>query len=184
MGKLGFCLALQFGNDSLRKHFSQLNTPLVEGVYLPDCPLRKDGVFIESDELTECRRGKLLEENRIRGTIAFEDAVGHETVRRSFRFNLIRSFSKGERLRLRANVGDEDIMVTAERIKRLDECDEIARDESRALMDQLIEGMLAIGAGFAPINWPRREVHFLSIESHVFAIALHRELLEIRRKAL
>ena len=43
-------------------------------------------------------------------------------------------------------------MVPAQRVQRLDEGDEVARDEPRALVNELIERMLAVRAGLAPID--------------------------------
>ena len=45
--------------------------------------------------------------------------------------------------------------MPAERVERLGEADEVAGDQPRALVDQLIEGMLAVGAGLAPIDRAR-----------------------------
>ena len=42
--------------------------------------------------------------------------------------------------------------MLAERVERLAERDEVARNEPRALVDQLIEGVLAVGARFSPVN--------------------------------
>ena len=49
--------------------------------------------------------------------------------------------------------------MPAERIQRLRERDEVARNEPRALMDQLVERMLAVGAGFAPVDRAGGVVH-------------------------
>ena len=40
--------------------------------------------------------------------------------------------------------------MLGERAKRLAEADEVARDELRALVDQLVERVLSVGAGLAP----------------------------------
>ena len=50
-------------------------------------------------------------------------------------------------------------------------------------MNQLVEGMLAVGAGFAPVNRPGLVIHFFPVERDVFAVALHRQLLQIGGKA-
>ena len=73
--------------------------------------------------------------------------------------------------------------MASERSERLAEGDEITRDEARPLMNQLIEGMLAVGARFAPIDRAGFAIHFLPGERNVLAVALHRELLEIGGKA-
>ena len=41
-----------------------------------------------------------------------------------------------------------------ERVERLREADEVARDQPRALVDQLVEGVLAVGARLAPEDRP------------------------------
>src|ERR1700733_3643775 len=74
-------------------------------------------------------------------------------------------------------------MIT-ERVECVDETDEIARDEFRPLVDQLIERVLAIGTGLAPVDWPGLIVNLLPLERHVLAIALHGQLLEIGGEAL
>src|SRR5207244_2347259 len=64
------------------------------------------------------------------------------------------------------------------------ETDEVARNNFRALMDELIERMLAVGAGLAPINRPGLIVDWRALERDVLAIRFHRELLQIGGKAL
>ena len=51
-------------------------------------------------------------------------------------------------------------------------------------MDQLIEGMLAVGARLAPIDRAGVVVDPRAVERHMLAVALHGELLEIGGKAL
>src|SRR5664279_3575236 len=51
-------------------------------------------------------------------------------------------------------------------------------------MDELIERMLAVRSGLAPINRPGVAADLLAAQGHVLAVAFHRELLQIRRKAL
>lgn len=72
-------------------------------------------------------------------------------------------------------------MVAAKCVKRLDKCDDVAGDKLRSLMDQLIEGMLAIGAWLCPGGRPRLVGDLRSIEHHMFAAALHRKLLKVYR---
>jgi len=44
-------------------------------------------------------------------------------------------------------------------------------------MDELIEGMLAVGSRLAPINRSGRVVHLGPVESDVLSVAFHRQLL-------
>jgi hypothetical protein len=51
-------------------------------------------------------------------------------------------------------------------------------------MDQLVKRMLTIGARLPPVDWPGLEGDLSSIKRDVFAVALHRQLLEVGREAL
>ena len=50
-------------------------------------------------------------------------------------------------------------------------------------MNQLIEGMLAVGSRLAPVDRARVVSHALPLERHVLAVALHGELLEVGGEA-
>lgn len=79
----------------------------------------------------------------------------------------------------------------ANRIQRLHGRDEIGRNKTRSLMDQLIESMLPVRPWLAPNNRPRRVAHTIAITkiflrilikplpSNVFSVALHVALLEV-----
>src|SRR5689334_12623419 len=69
-------------------------------------------------------------------------------------------------------------MVT-KRLDGLGEADEVAWDETRALVDQLIEGVLPVGSRFAPVHRARLVAHARAVNADALAIALHGELLEI-----
>ena len=56
------------------------------------------------------------------------------------------------------------------------------RVNGSALMQQLIKRMLSIGASLAKQNWTGNIVNLLAITGYRFAIALHVELLQIRRQ--
>ena len=51
-------------------------------------------------------------------------------------------------------------------------------------MDQLIEGVLAVGSRLAPVDGPGLVVDLGPVERDVLAVALHRQLLQIGREAL
>src|SRR5262245_12661352 len=75
-------------------------------------------------------------------------------------------------------------MMPAERVERLTKPDEITWDQPRSLMNQLVKRMLTVGSRLAPIDGSRIVVDFFTIESYMFAVAFHRQLLQISRKAL
>src|ERR1700678_2634153 len=67
--------------------------------------------------------------------------------------------------------------------QRLAKSDQIARDQLRSLMDELVERMLSIRPRLAPDNRSGLIVHALPLEINMLAVALHLELLQIRGKA-
>ena len=60
------------------------------------------------------------------------------------------SLAESERLGLSEHVRHQQVMLMRQRAQRLHEADEIARDQLRPLMDQLVERMLAVRARARP----------------------------------
>ena len=114
--------------------------------------LHEDAVLVERDQLAERGRRQLVEQQRVRRPVAFEHPVRHEPVRRAFGFDFAGRLAERQRFALREHVGDQDVVMRAQRVERLDEGDEVARNQPRALMDQLVERVLAVGAGLAPVD--------------------------------
>src|SRR5215469_2544929 len=100
--------------------------------------------------------------------------MGHKPVRCAFGFDLLRRLAKGQCLGLRKHVGQKNVVVTTEWVERLVERYEVARNESRSLMDQLVKRMLAVCSRLTPINGAGITGYFCTIECNMFAIALHR----------
>ena len=75
-------------------------------------------------------------------------------------------------------------MVVADRVQRLAEADQVDRDQLRALVDQLVEAVLAVRARLAPEDGAGLVVDSAAVERHVLAVRLHRELLEVGGEAL
>lgn len=67
---------------------------------------------------------------------------------------LVRSLARHQRLGLGEEVRQQNgvVFAAADRVLRLGGCDEVAGDEAGALVDELVEGMLAVGPRFAPDN--------------------------------
>src|SRR5262249_61127326 len=75
-------------------------------------------------------------------------------------------------------------MMSSKRIERLSERDEVARNKTRPLMDQLVERVLTVCSRLSPVNRSGRMNDCRSIYSDMFAVALHRQLLQIGRETL
>jgi len=103
-------------------------------------------VFVQCDELPQRRRSQLLQEDHAGRTVAFECSVWRQPCGCAIDLDFLGRFSESQRLCLGKHVGQEQVVVAAERVKRLNKPDEVAGDELGPLMNQLVEGMLAIGA--------------------------------------
>ena len=75
-------------------------------------------------------------------------------------------------------------MVESHGIECLGRSEEIAGDELGALVDELIEGVLPIGAGFAPDNRAGAPSDGFTISIYAFAVAFHIPLLKVGGKAV
>src|SRR5271165_6653815 len=179
MVELRFCFALKFRDDALRKNLSQLDAPLVERINIPNCTLCEDGVFVKCHQFAQGFRCQSFSQDRVRRTIALEDPVRDEPLWCAFSLHLFGGLTKCQRLGLRADIGDQHVMMPAERIERLRKSDEVARDEPGSLMNQLVERVLTVGSRFAPVDGTGLVAHSLPVERDMLAIAFHRQLLKI-----
>ena len=75
-------------------------------------------------------------------------------------------------------------MVVAQRVQRLAEADQVDRDQHRALVDELVEAVLAVGARLAPEHRAGVVVHVLPGQRDVLAVGLHGQLLQVGREPL
>src|SRR6202035_3985978 len=184
MAELWLGLALELGGDALGQNLAEFDAPLIERIDVPNGALGEHAVLVERNQLSQRRRGQSVHQDGVGRSVAFENPVRNKPIWRAFGLYLLGRFSEGERLGLRKDVRQQHIVMPAERVERLSESDEVTGDEPGALMDQLIEGVLAIGSRLAPIDRAGVSVHRRSIEPHMFAVALHRQLLEISRETL
>ena len=118
------------------------------------------------------------------GRLPSNTRCGTTVVGRSLGPHLLLGLAERERLGLREDVRHEDVVVVAERVQRLAEPDEVDRDELRALVDELVEAVLAVRPGLAPEDGARLVVDGAPVERDVLAVRLHRQLLEVRGEAL
>src|SRR4029077_1331776 len=136
-------------------------------------------MLVESHQFAQRFWGEPLRHNRIGWAIAFEDSMWNQPVRRALRLHLLGCLTEGKSLSLGENVGKQHVVMPAKPIKRLDECDEVARDKPRPLMDQLVKRVLSVCARLSPVDRTSVAGDGFPIECDVFAVALHRQLLEI-----
>src|SRR5882724_11274767 len=138
MAESGLRLALKFRDDALGQHFAQLNPPLIERIDVPDNALCEDAVLIKSDELAERFRREPFGDERIRRAVALEDAMRHKPIRRAVSLDLLGRLPEGQGFGLSEHVCQEYVVVPAKRVERPVERYEVAWNESRSLMNQLV----------------------------------------------
>lgn len=133
--------------------------------------------YPSTNERSEVERGDLLDNDGVGGFVADENLVrldfgnvgsGHAGFLKLCLDHLGR-LAERQRLRLRQEVGQQDLMVEAgtHRVVRLCRRDEVARDQTGALMDQLVEGVLAVCARLAPHDRTSAVVHWLATAGDV-----------------
>src|SRR6266576_1406099 len=103
----------------------------------------------------------------------------HEPIRRALSFDLVGRLTEGQGFGLSEHVGQEHVVVPPKPIERLVKRYEVTWNEPRSLMNQLVERVLAICAWLAPVDRTGIVGDFAAVEGDVFAVALHRQLLEI-----
>jgi hypothetical protein len=184
MLKPGRGCAFQLWHNSLCEGFPQLDAPLIEGIDVPDHPLGKNTVFVESNESTQHSGRKPLRQYGVRGPVPLKHTMRYQPIRRALSLDFLRRFAKGKGFGLREHIGHQQVMMPAQSGQWLSERDEIARNEPRALMNELVERVLAVGAGFPPKDRAGIIGDPLAFAGDTLAVALHRQLLKVRREPL
>src|SRR5438046_1897296 len=75
-------------------------------------------------------------------------------------------------------------MMAANRVQWPAKCDEVAGDEARPLVDQLVERVLAVGSRLPEVDGARVTRYATSVEHNLFSVALHGQLLQVGWKTL
>ncbi|KAG5457635.1 MAG: hypothetical protein BJ554DRAFT_2295, partial [Olpidium bornovanus] len=134
------------------------------------------------------RRIDLVDHDGIRRAVAGEGLVHDEAgavfrahparggVLRKLIPHLVGRLSQHEGFGLREEVREQNGVVEAagDRVVRSDGGDEVTRDELGALVDQLVERVLAVRAGLAPDDGPRGVVPDLgTCPSHPLSVRFH-----------
>ena len=152
--------ALQLRQDRLGQLLAQLHAPLVERVDAPDHALREDLVLVHREQHAQRPRRQLLEQDRVRRPVARERLLRHQRLEllRPAASSLASSArtSSGVLPFISASVCAKKLLTAGcgwcspMRVVRLDRGQEVARDQLRPLVDELVEGVLAVRARLAP----------------------------------
>ena len=187
---VGRAFALQFRQDCVGQLLAQLHAPLVKGIDVPDHALHEHLVLIQRQQRAQhLRRHAPIEQAGAR-PVAGKNLVGQQFFQRLTAQALLFQFSASlhlgladhQRLGLGQAIGQQDRVMIADRVGAVRRCQEIRRHQMRALMQQLVEGMLAIVAQTTPQDRSSLDRYRLAFAVDRLAVALHVQLLQIVRQ--
>ena len=145
-------------------------------------------MLVQGDQLAERERGQCHAEDRRGRAVAGEHAGRDDVLRRALSAHLVSGLAERERLGLREEVAQEQLVhvlvAVLGRVRGVDERDEVGRNQLRALVDQLVEGVLAVGARLAPEDLAGVGGDRGAVPTHGLAVGFHGQLLQIRREAV
>ena len=131
-------------------------------------------MLVHRDQPPERKRRELVEEDRRRGPVPLEPPVRLGRVGQAVH----------QGLGLREEVRQQHVVMLVHRVVAANGGDEVAGDQPRSLVDQLIERVLAVGSRLAPDDGAGAVVDALAGAVHALAVRLHVALLEVRREAV
>jgi len=185
-------IVLELRENLVCQLFSKFHTPLVITKEVPNDSLHKDFVFIHSDETSQGTWGDFFYEDRVCGLVSLENTIGKKKFNLflafscclHFRNDFFLGFSVHQSLCLSEEVGKQEFMMIADGVVCLGGSDEITGDKFCSLMNQLIEGMLTVGAWFSPDDGTCLVGDRFATAINALAIAFHVSLLEVCWEAM
>mmetsp|Transcript_12616 Transcript_12616/g.31058 ORF Transcript_12616/g.31058 Transcript_12616/m.31058 type:complete len:200 (-) Transcript_12616:154-753(-) len=169
----------------LGQYLSELNTPLIERINLPNKPFDRSAMLKYGQELAQAVSVQLWQEHGGRRPIAREDFVWYQLFCNPLSTNFLCGLAVCQSIRLSKEVAHQLFVIRngfpieCNWLLALHTADEIGGHHT-ALMHQLVERVLPIGSRFTKVNWAGRKRKFRSIESYAFPITLHVHLLNVR----
>ena len=152
---LSIALLIEFLENLLGQHLAQLDTPLVKAVDVPDGALGEGQMFVVDDQRTQLSgTNDAADQDGSGGPVAQESLVGDEFFGSAFGPDFLVGLANHESLSLGKVVGGKHLLVKVigDGVVRLGGEDEVGGDELGALVDELEEGVLSVGAGFTKDN--------------------------------
>jgi len=171
--------AAQAGGEAASQLFAEFDTPLVEGIEIPQHAEAEHLVFVEGDQLAERERRQFGQDDGGRWLVAGEGAVGQQGFRDAGLAGFFLGLAESQGRRLGQAVGEQTAVVAGQRKVGFAEGDEVAGDQFAALVQQLEKGVLAVGAGRAPEDGSGGDVDRQALAVDVLAVAFHLQLLQV-----
>ena len=145
-------------------------------------------MLVQSDELAQSVRVELGAKDAGGRTVALEAASRHDPLGRALGAHLVGRLAKGQGLGLRQEVAQEQLMhvlaLALDGVGAVGKGNEVGRHGLGALVNELVEGMLAVGARLAPEDLAGAAGHGAAIPADALAVGLHGQLLQVRGEAM
>jgi len=175
---------VELRKDILRQNLPELDAHLIEGINTPNNPLCKYFMLVQNNQRPQRRRRQLREQYRVRWAVPFKHLALDQGLARpgsELLADLVLGLSERERLGLREEVGEEDAVMlgVGNGVVCGGRRQEVGGDELGSLVQELIEGVLAVGAGCAPDDGARLVVDALATFGDGFTVGFHVSLLEV-----
>lgn len=137
--------------NPLGQRLPQLHAPLIERIDVPDRALGESDMLVVSDERPQGRGRDLLRKDGRGRSITQEHLVRDQLVAGALGFDLLGRLADHERFRLREVVRRKEflMLVVFNRVVGFSGEDEVGGDQFGALVQELEEGVLAVGARLA-----------------------------------
>ena len=182
----------EFREDLLRKLLAEFNTPLVVAVDVPDNTLGEDLVFVHGNEGAQRFRRNVVHHDGVGRLVAFEHLVRGEECDFFFALAVLAEFflSLGEGLTVHQGFGlckevaEQLLVMVADLVVAVGRGDEVARNHLGALVDELVEGVLAVRTRFAPEDRAGLVIDAQGVAVNGLAVRFHVGLLEVGGKAV
>ena len=143
-------------------------------------------MLIIDNQTAQARRGDAIDQDARSRTIAQKRLVRHQVLRRALALDLVARLAEHQRLGLREEVAGQHalVQVALDGIVAVDGEQKVRGDQLGALVHELEEGVLCVGAGLAEEDRARRVIDVFAIARYGFAIGFHGELLQVRGEAV
>ena len=186
---------VQFRKNLFGQLLAEFDTPLIKRVDIPHGALDKDFHFVHGNETPEDAGCQAGEQNGIGGSVTGKDLVGDQRggvgMAGEFLGDCLFRFAKRQGFRLGKKVGQENGMVIDGTIQgggnvivRLTGGQKIAGNQFRALVDQLVKGVLTVRTRFTPQDGARLERDGIAIQIDGFPVRFHITLLKVRSETV
>ena len=145
-------------------------------------------MLVQGDQLADGERGQGHAEDGGGRTVAGEHASRDDLLRGAFGAHFVGGLTERQSLGLGEVVAQEQfvhvLVAVLGRVRGVDERDEVGRDELGALVNQLVEGVLAVGARLTPEDLAGLGGDGGAVPTHGLAVGFHGQLLQVGREAV